>query len=210
MKKKELAILLSSLETFKDPDVSLEQYQTDAEIAGHTLWLIDMSDGFSGRVVADFGCGVGTLGIGALALGAKKVYFVEIDKRAVVLLKNNLKKVEKGLGRKFDYVIFNGDVKKFDTKVDLIIQNPPFGVQKSHADRLFLLKAIEVSPLIYSFHKLESADFISKFSKDHGFTSELCAKLEFPLRMSMSFHNQKIHRVGVGLWRIERFKNRSR
>lgn len=201
MKKKELAVLLSKLKAFKEPNVSLEQYQTDAEIAAHTLWFIDMSDGFSDKVVADFGCGVGTLGIGALALGAKKVYFVEIDKKAVALLKENLKKVEQELGKKFDYEVLNMDVKRFNIKVDLVIQNPPFGVQKFHADRLFLLKAMEVSPLIYSFHKLESSDFVLKFSHDHGFRSKLCAKLKFPLRKTMVFHNEKVHRIDVGLWR---------
>lgn len=202
MKKKELAMLLSRLKTFKDPDVSLEQYQTDAEIAAHILWFIDMNEGFSGKVVADLGCGIGTLGIGALALGAKKVYFVEIDKKSIVLLKQNIKEVEQKFGKKFGYVIINGDVKSFGTKVDLVIQNPPFGVQKLHADRLFLLKAMEISPLIYSFHKLESADFISKFSHDHGFNSKLCARVKFPLRKSMLFHEKKVHRVDVGLWQL--------
>jgi len=207
MNKKELAMLLSKLETFKDPYVSLEQYQTDAEIAAHALWFIEMSDGFSGKVVADLGCGVGTLGIGALVLGAKKVYFVEIDKEVVSLLKKNLKNVEQELEKKFDYVVVNKDIRSFDAKVDLVIQNPPFGVQKAHADRIFLLKAVEISPLIYSFHKLESAGFILKFSKDHGFSSELCAKLKFPLRKSMVFHDKKVHYIDVGLWKIERFKN---
>ncbi len=200
--KKELAILLSKLKTFKDPDVSLEQYQTDAEIAARILWFIDMHDGFSGKTVADFGCGVGTLGIGALVLGAKKVYFVEIDKKAIAILNQNLEKVQHDLGKRFDYVVVNKDVKNFSTKVDIVIQNPPFGVQKSHADRLFLLSAVKVSSLIYSFHKLESADFISKFSSDHDFVSELCAKLKFPLRKSMVFHNKRVHLIDVGLWRI--------
>lgn len=204
MKKKDLAILLSKLKPFGNPDISLEQYQTDAEIAAHILWFIDMNDGFSGRVVADLGCGVGTLGIGALSLGAKKVFFVDIDKEAVKLANLNLRKVEQELKKKFDSVIVNKDVKSFDNEVDLVIQNPPFGVQNAHADRIFLLKAMELSPLVYSFHKVESADFVSELSSDHGFKSQLCAKVKFPLRKSMVFHRERVHRVDVGLWRISK------
>ena len=43
-----------------------------------------------GRVVADFGCGNGILGIGALLLGAKQVYFVEKDHDVVEIMKENL------------------------------------------------------------------------------------------------------------------------
>ncbi len=202
MKKKELAILLSKLKTFDEPEPSFEQYQTDAEIAADALWFIDMHSGFSNKIIADLGSGTGILGIGALALGAKKVYFIEVDKAAVKVLKENLKLLSRILGKKFDFSIINKDIKFFYDKVDLVVQNPPFGVQESHMDRLFLLKALEVSPLIYSFHKLESENFLSKFSKDHGFKSRICMKFKFPLHRSMQFHTKKVHFVDVGFWQI--------
>ncbi len=202
MRKKELAILLSKLKTFGEPEASFEQYQTDAEIAADALWFIDMHTGFSNKSIADLGCGTGILGIGALALGAEKVYFVEVDKSAVKVLKENLRFLEQILGRKFNFDVLNKDIKFFYDKVDLVVQNPPFGVQESHMDRLFLLKAMEVSPLIYSFHKLESENFLSKFSKDHGFKSRLCMKLKFPLHRSMQFHTKKVHFVDVGFWQV--------
>lgn len=211
MRKKDLAILLSGLETFVRPDVDLEQYQTDAEVASSVLWFIHMKNEFEGRIVADLGCGNGVLGIGALALGAKKVFFVDVDKKAIALVKNNLKLVEKKLSKKFDSVLVNKEVNLFSEKVGLVIQNPPFGiqrfnpplgVQKSHADRLFLLKALQISNLVYSFHTLDSDKFVNAFSKDHGFSSDLVMKFKFPIRQSMAFHAKKIKLVEVGLWRI--------
>lgn len=202
MKKKELSILLSKLKRFVSPDPSLEQYPTDPEIASSVLWLIESQDGFSGKVVADFGSGTGVLGIGALVLGAKRCYFVDVDKKVFPLLKENLEVVEKYCGKKFNYVLVNKDVRQFNSKVDLVIQNPPFGVQNPHADRLFLLKAMESSPLIYSFHKSESSSFISQICKDNGFDSVLCLKFKFPVRNAMKFHSKKVHFVDVGLWRL--------
>lgn len=202
MKKKELSILLSKLKKFENPNPFLEQYPTDPEIASSVLWFIDSKDGFSGRVVADFGSGAGVLGIGALVLDAKKCYFVDVDKAVFPLLKENLKFVEKCCGRKFNYVFVNKDVRQFASKVDLVVQNPPFGVQNPHVDRLFLLKAMESSPLVYSFHKSESSSFISKLCKDNGFDSVLCLKFKFPVRNAMKFHSKKVHFVDVGLWRL--------
>jgi putative methylase len=207
MKKKDLSILLSKLKTFDSPDANLEQYNTDSDIASSALWFVDMKEGFSDKVVADLGCGTGILGIGALALGAKKVFFVDIDKKAIGFLKQNLKFVQKALKRKFNYKILDSDIKFFVEDVDMVVENPPFGVQKNHTDRIFLLKAMSASPLIYSFHKLESDRFISQISKDHGFGSKLVMDFNFPIKKTMHFHDKKVHFVDVGLWRIERFKN---
>ena len=42
------------------------------------------------KVIADFACGPGYLGIGALLLGAKWVHFVDIDPKALELTRKNL------------------------------------------------------------------------------------------------------------------------
>ncbi len=202
MKKKDLAILLSKFKLFDKPSSSLEQYTTDAEMAADALWFIHMNDGFKGRLVADFGCGNGIIGLGALALNAKKVFFVDVDKNAITLAKQNLKLLENGLGKKFKAVFVNKDVGLFSDKVDIVVQNPPFGIQKPHADRLFLSKAISVSPLIYSFHKLESDSFIAKFSSDNSFIAKRCLVFDFPIRMTMPFHRKRFHKFKVGFWRI--------
>src|SRR3989344_8065250 len=90
MNKKRLAIILSKLEKIELPKAKLEQYQTDSEVAAEILWSAYLSKDIDEKIIADFGSGNGILGIGSLILGAKKVYFVEIDPKNTELIKENL------------------------------------------------------------------------------------------------------------------------
>ena len=202
MNRKELAILLSKLKGFESSKAKLEQYSTNSEIASDCLWNIFMKDGFSKKVVADFGCGPGILGIGALALGASKAMLLEVDPAAVDIAKQNLKIIEGLLGEELNAEFLNIPLNKFKRRVDIVLQNPPFGVQDTHADRVFLIKAMECSDLIYSFHKIESEDFVKKLSEDHGFKASLYLKYKFPLMNTMRFHTKNVHYVDVGCFRI--------
>ena len=202
MNRKELAILLSKLKGFESSKAKLEQYSTNSEIASDCLWNIFMKDGFSKKVVADFGCGPGILGIGALALGASKAMLLEVDLAAVDIAKQNLKIIEGLLGEELNAEFLNIPLNKFKRRVDIVLQNPPFGVQDTHADRVFLIKAMECSDLIYSFHKIESEDFVKKLSEDHGFKASLYLKYKFPLMNTMRFHTKNVHYVDVGCFRI--------
>ena len=202
MNRKELAILLSKLKGFESSKAKLEQYSTNSEIASDCLWNIFMKEGFSEKVVADFGCGPGILGIGALALGASKAMLLEVDPAAVDIAKQNLKIIEGLLGEELNAEFLNIPLNKFKRRVDIVLQNPPFGVQDTHADRVFLIKAMECSDLIYSFHKIESEDFVKKLSEDHGFKASLYLKYKFPLMNTMRFHTKNVHYVDVGCFRI--------
>lgn len=204
MNRKELGILLSKLNGFESPKVELEQYFTDSDTASDFLWNIEMGDGFKGKVVADFGCGPGIFGIGALVLGAKKVIFVEIDKDAIKSAKENLSIIEDKLKMKLNAEFLNIPISKFSLKADMVLQNPPFGVQFAHADRAFLIKAMESADLVYSFHKLESESFVKKLSMDHGFDARLCLRYKLPLKNTMGFHTKSRHYVDVGCFRIEK------
>ena len=86
MNKKNLAIFLSRLNKVTSPSSELEQYATDPEIASFLLWKAYMAGDIEDKIVADFGSGNGIFGIGALLLNAKKVYFVEIDKKSIKTL----------------------------------------------------------------------------------------------------------------------------
>lgn len=53
------------------PKIQYEQYPTSAHLAARVLHVAQETfDDIEGRVVADFGCGCGILGIGASLLGA--------------------------------------------------------------------------------------------------------------------------------------------
>ena len=198
-----LAVLLSRLEGFERPKVRVEQYVTDAEVAAEVLWNVFMK-GDIGKVSVDIGCGPGMLGIGLLALGAQKVYFVDFDQKVLETAKRNLDKVESEYNIMGEAVFRLQDVDGFNEKVDLVIMNPPFGVKVRHMDKVFLKKAFEISKVVYSFHKSESKKFLESFSKDNNFRITNVFDFEFPLKATMSFHSKRIKRILVSCFRFEK------
>jgi putative methylase len=206
MRKKEFAILLSHLESLQSYSASLEQYPTDPSVAADILWHLADHESLSEFTVADFGCGNGILGIGALLLGAKKVLFVDIDAASLNLARKNLHHIEAITKKTFAADFLQSSITSFHHSADLVIQNPPFGVQREHADKTFLLAAFRSAPLIYSLHKLESRQFLDSFSRDHGYRAELLLTFHLPLRATQRFHTKQRHFVDIGLWRIEKLK----
>jgi putative methylase len=204
LSKSSLAIILSKLKTFDTPSIQLEQYSTDSEIAAEILWNAYMNKDIEGKTIADFGCGTGILGIGALLLGAKKVYFVDLDKNALTLLKENILFVEEKTQDEFDYEIQNIPIEQFSEKVNIVIENPPFGTKIEHADKIFLEKAFKTADKIYSFHKTSTKKFVEAISKDHEFRITAEFKLNFPLKKTMEFHKKRIERFEVSCFRIEK------
>lgn len=201
--KSRLAILLSKLKQFEDPDPAKEQYSTDSEIAAKILWNAYMIGDINGKLIADLGCGTGVLGIGALLLGARWVHFVEIDKKAIEIAKENFSNIEFETG-KAHFVL--GDIRDFDRKVDVVVQNPPFGVQREHADREFLLKSFEIADVVYSFHKLDTKSFVESIARDNGFKITHLFHFSFPLKRTMAHHTKRIERIRVGCWRLVKQK----
>ncbi|MBI2651492.1 methyltransferase [Candidatus Woesearchaeota archaeon] len=201
--KKALAVILSKFEVFKEPKVSSEQYATDAEIAAEVLWNVYMANDI-GKVSADLGCGTGILGIGMLLLGARKVFFVDYDSKALEIAKNNLEKAKSESSIAGKAIFICESIKSFNEKVDLVVQNPPFGVKIRHMDKMFLEKAFEISNVIYSFHKSESKGFIDKFSRGNGFKVTNVWEFEFPLKATLAYHTKKIKRIKVSCFRIEK------
>jgi len=203
--KKALAVLLSSLEGFEEPKVRVEQYSTDAEIAAEVLWQAYMKQDI-GKASVDLGCGTGILGIGMLVLGAHKVYFIDSDKKALEMAKDNLEDI-KSEGYSIGKAVFKcKDIKDLKVKADLVVMNPPFGVKVRHMDKVFLIKAFEISKVVYSFHKSESKRFVEAFSKDNGFRITNIWDFEFPLKATLSYHSRRIKRIKVSCFRIEKSK----
>ena len=203
--KSKLAILLSQLKGFSSPNVSAEQYMLEAEVAADILWNAYMKGDLEGRVSTDLGCGTGILGIGALLLGAKKVWFLDKSEASLEVLRQNLaeigQKVSVDLMEKSE--IIYSDVNLFNKEVDLVIMNPPFGTKVRHADRVFLAKSMEVdAKVIYSVHKLTSKRFIDAFSRDNGYKVSEIMPYKLLLKQTMPWHKRKRHYIEVGCWRI--------
>ena len=75
-------------------------------------------------VVLDLFSGTGSLGIEAISRGAKKVYLVDNNSKAIQLIKDNLKGIDG------EYVVENNDYLDFLNKVkekfDIVLLDPPY------------------------------------------------------------------------------------
>jgi len=202
--KKELAIILSRLRKYDKASVKLEQYITDSEIASDVLWQAYMHKDIEDKTIADFGSGTGILGIGCLILGAKKVCFVEIDEYAIEIAKKNLEDIKKLIKIEGKAEFINNDISNFNDKVDVVIQNPPFGTKQKHIDKKFLEKSFKISRKIYSFHKLTSGEFLDAMSKDYNFKVVDILSFNFPLKQTMKFHRKRVEKIEVGCWVLEK------
>jgi putative methylase len=200
--KTQLSMVISRLKVFVNPDPKLEQYPLDSEIAASILWKCYMDGSLT--TVADLGAGTGILGLGAALLGTKKVYMVDIDNNALQIAKENQVFLEKQFNIKLPITYVNSAVFDFDIHVDTVIENPPFGVQKEHADKKFLEKAFEIADNIYTLHTIESRSFIEKMANDHGFAVCELMKFGYPLKKSMEFHTKLSQKVKVGCWILRR------
>jgi putative methylase len=198
--KKKLEILLEKLEPFQKPKVSLEQYTIPSNIAAEVLYYAYLKGDVEGKVVYDLGCGTGRLAIGCALLNAKEVIGIDADEEALDIAKKNANKL--ALNIKWTKC----SIKDIKGKADTVVQNPPFGVKKKKADRIFLEKAFEVGKVIYSMHKAETREFIMQYIKKLGGRVTDVTSLEFALPYSYKFHRKEMKKILVDVFRIERRK----
>tara|TARA_Y100000034_G_scaffold96601_1_gene117690 strand:- start:790 stop:1443 length:654 start_codon:yes stop_codon:yes gene_type:complete len=209
--QKQLSVVLSRLKGFETSKVSLEQYSTDSNIAAFLLWNAALIDFIDDKTVLDLGCGTGILGLGALFIDAEKVFFVDKDKDALNVLKENIKFIDEELMKipKKKYKIINKDVEKLNkkdvnkVKIDIVIMNPPFGVQNEHADKEFLKVGFSTRKPVYSIHKVESRKFLEKFSADNGYKLTHFWEMDFPLKKTMKFHRKPVKKIRVCVCRFD-------
>jgi len=210
VRKKQLEIFLSNLKEMEDPDMFEEQYTTPGDIAAEIALFAYHRGDIEGKTVIDLGSGTGRLGIASLLLGSKKTYFVEKDKRAVEILKDNLKtltlKTNQILG---EYEITEGDALLVLLRGDTIIQNPPFGTKKRKMDTKFLKKAFEIGNVVYSLHKKGNYDFIRNFALENGFELVEMEDFNFPIKAMFEVHKKRKVVIEVELYRFMRCYNGS-
>jgi len=201
--KKELEVYLSTLKNYEQPSLELEQYATPSSIAAEWVWTMAMKREVAGKIILDAACGPGILGIGLLLLGAKRVFFVDKDEKAMQLCVENYNRVKE------EYEIGEAsfiiqDISLFDGEIDLVVQNPPFGTKQEHADKIFLEKAFSHAPLVYSMHKWSTQKFVEAICKDHEFAITEVWRYEFPIKATFKFHEKPKVLIDVGLWRMEK------
>lgn len=200
--KRDLEVFLSKLKNFESPSLALEQYVTPSHIAAAWIWDMALKGEVAGKIILDAGCGPGILGIGLLMMGAKKIFFVDKDQRAldICITNYNNTKEEYEIG---DAEFINHDISLFDEQVDVVVQNPPFGTKEIHADKKFLEKAFTSSKLVYSMHKITTKSFVEAICRDYKFRITNLQKFEFPIKASFQHHKKPVQNIEVGLWRME-------
>lgn len=192
LNKKQLEIILSQLKEPYFPKPSLEQYSIPGGLASQILNLAYLNGDIKNKLVFDFGCGSCRLGIGAALLGAK-VVGIDIDKDAIRAAKENLILHETIVSKRLKVSLVVCDIKNWFAKCDTVIQNPPFGIQTLHADRLFLEKALDCAKRIYSLHRggyRKTREFLTKFIEDRGGKVEKIMQFKFTLPYIFKFHKK--------------------
>jgi len=220
VRKRNLEIALSKVEPHPTPKAYLEQYTIPANVAAEILYIAAyVNDDIIGKNVVDLGCGTGRLAIGAALLGAKETVGIDIDKTAVKLAFENA--INLGVKDKTSWIA--ADIDAIHGAFDIVLQNPPFGVQKRKADRKFLQKSLEIAQRIYSLHKGESSkELIKKFKQRRtrvvmvppsgflkSFIKERGGKIHATYAMNMTipymfkFHRKRKHEFLIYLYIIE-------
>lgn len=208
MRPKHLAMALSKLTPHPCVDVSLEQYATEGDLAAYWMLAVDQLDGLEGRNVADLGAGNGILGIGALMLGASHVLFVESDPAAAAVLEENLAGLDEGMAARAS--VLTARVGRDDVpfaQTDLIIMNPPWGVQQAKADRPFMELALDTN--VEAIHVLHSdhAAHLEPMAGEAGWNGEVVLRTTFRLPPTYAHHAQRKGTTDVKCWRFFREGN---
>lgn len=205
MRPKHLAIRLSKLTPHPCTDVLLEQYATEGDLAAYWMLAVDQLDGLEGKVVVDLGAGNGILGIGALLLGAARVIFVETDEEALDVLHSNVASLDHDLPNRASVVAAHVGIDNLLlNEVDLIVMNPPWGVQRERADRPFLETAFaSTAQAVHLLHS-DRASHLSALAKTHGWEAEAVLRTEFRLPPTYQHHAKRTGTTDVQCWRFYR------
>jgi len=196
-------MLLQSIPPHKDPKVHLEQYTTSSNIAADLLWNAYSLGDIENKKVADLGCGTGIFAVGAALLGAREVIGVDVDPDTIEIAKQQASKI--GVDNIIKFIL--DDVQNFTEIADTVIQNPPFGAQKAkrkEADRIFMKKAIEIAPVVYSFHMKETEEFVEKFLSSLNEQVTCRFYYSFSILHIYHFHEKEKININVVVLRIQR------
>ncbi|RLI63051.1 methyltransferase [Candidatus Heimdallarchaeota archaeon] len=204
VKRKDLEIFLTQIESSPQPKLEYEQYPTPARVAANLLWIagVENNDLYD-KIVADLGCGTGILSIGAAFLGARTVIGIDIDFDSLIIAKQN--SLQTALASNCFWICMR--VEECHLKdIDTVVMNPPFGMRKeSHfRDRDFLEKALTIAKTIYSINPSaeKTREFFRRFCKERNARVDTITQMSFDLAPIYPFHKKRKHLFIVDLYKI--------
>ncbi|HII24966.1 MAG TPA: methyltransferase [Candidatus Poseidoniaceae archaeon] len=204
MRQRHLAMQLSSLTPHPCQSVELEQYPTEGNLAAAWLTKIGLGDGFEGKHVLDLGAGNGVLGIGAAFLGAKHVTLVECDPMTVEVLQENVRNVD---GMAMCTILesrVEGRPLTLEVPVDMVIMNPPWGVQTQRADRAFFETIFAMNiPLVHFIHSIE-AEHLLPLADANGYELHSIYQDDFRLPPAYAHHSKNKASTRIRCYRLEK------
>jgi putative methylase len=198
--QKQIEIILSKLLPYSNPKLNLEEYSLDSKSAAKILSVAGMIyNDIIDKCVIDLGCGTGILAIGAALIGAKHVVGIDIDDESINIAKKNAREV----AVEVDYLV--GDIRLISSSFDTTLMNPPFGSWNRGIDIIFLMKALQISKVIYSLHKRseKSRKYLARKIASLGGKIEKIFELEIILPHTYAFHRKKKYYVKTDLYRIK-------
>lgn len=204
MRPKHLAIELSKLSPHPCTSVELEQYATEGDLASYWLLGIDQVDGLEGKRVLDLGAGNGVLGCGCLFLGANHVTMMEADLEVVEVARTNTERVNlrcDGTGEVMHEHVTR-ETQQIKPIPDLVVMNPPWGVQTPKADRPLLEYAFSLgAPVVHVLHSSKSKH-LQALGREYGYESEAMLESNFRLPPTYQHHTKRKAATTVLCWRF--------
>ncbi|MBF14432.1 MAG: hypothetical protein CMA97_02830 [Euryarchaeota archaeon] len=206
MRQRHLAMRLSSLVPHPCQSVELEQYPTEGNLAAAWLTKIDLGDGFEGKHVLDLGAGNGILGIGAAFLKARHVTMVECDPITVDALQSNVRDVDGTSMCTIIEAMVDGTALNLEQPVDMVIMNPPWGVQTQRADRVFFetIFAMKI-PIVHFIHSID-AEHLLPLARSNGYELHSIYQDDFRLPAAYAHHSKNKASTRIRCYRLEKMK----
>jgi putative methylase len=195
MRRAELIRAIDRIPGPADPRPDLEQVVTPAEAAAELLFTALAAGDLDGHSVLDLGTGTGRLAIGAALLGASPVVGVDADERALTVARAAA--AERTLPVEFAC----SEVGDWSREAEVVVMNPPFGAQRSHADRPFWDAAFRAAGRsVYAFSLAESRTFIARRAVAANAHVLESRPIAWELPRTFPHHTRRRVTLAVDLW----------
>jgi putative methylase len=201
LNKKQLEMALELVPSHPCPKIQLEQYTIPSKIASEILFIAaKLNNDIEDRCVIDLGCGTGRLAIGAALMNAKEVVGVDLDPAPLYVAQKISDRIS--VRKKIQWVA--SDIDGLTGRFDTVLQNPPFGVRRKGADRVFICKALQIGKVTYSLHKSGGRNrvFIKSLVSKHRATITDLYQMTLVIPHTFRFHSQRRYVVPVDLYRV--------